>query len=109
MKLSRRNIAYDFDISPFTLNVEYGEVTVKYVFSSELYLNKFIEKAGANRDTINLSLSNRFGFEIKNDRLADLKLYTQIEKRGFLIFQDHVRFECLKDIILDGQTMTMKH
>lgn len=108
MGLTRNNIAYDFTISPFRLTVVYEDSRIEYVFSSELYRSKFAERAEQNRKSINQSLSNRFGFTVKNDRLCDLKLYTQIEKRGFLIYQDGESFECLKSITLDGQKMIAK-
>lgn len=108
MSLTRNNICYDFDISPYFIELEYQNNKAKFVFSSELYKTKFTEKYLQNRQTINTSLSNRFGFSIVNDELADLKLYTQIEKRGFLIFQNGKKFECLKNITLDGQQMITK-
>ena len=74
-----------------------------------IYKLKFISKQKDNREKINLSLTNRFGFEIKNNLLCDLKLYSQIEKRGFLIFNaEGEMFECLKSITLDGQRVIAK-
>ena len=73
------------------------------------YKLKFISKQKDNREKINLSLTNRFGFEIKNNLLCDLKLYAQIEKRGFLIFNaEGEMFECRKSIALDGQRVIAK-
>lgn len=105
-KLTRSNIAYDFNISPHVLEVPYEKETLKFVFSSELYKTKFYETFYENRVKINASLSNRFGFEIVNDLLCDLKLYITIEKRGFLIIRDNgEKIEWLRDIILDGNRM----
>lgn len=104
-KLTRNNIAYDFKISPFIHNVEYENKSYRYVFSSELYKNKFIERIKENRETINSSLSNRFGFKIKNDILADLVLYRKIEKRGFLVFINEEELTCPENIILDGKNL----
>lgn len=83
----------------------YEDEEITYIFSSKLYKDKFIEKLVKNRENINLSLSNRFGFHISVDMIADLKLYTATEKRGFLLLKGADKIECLKDIILDGQTM----
>lgn len=67
-----------------------------------------MEKLAGNRANINISLTNRFGFTIVNDILSDLKLYTTIEKRGFLIYKGQVKVECLNNIILDGSQLTIK-
>ena len=106
--ITRSNIAHDLNISPHYQTVQYADSSIKYIFSSELYRNNFEKRLQENRESISRSLSNRFGFNIKADKLADLKLYTSIEKRGFLILIDGVKAECLSSITLDGQTMTMR-
>jgi len=78
------------------------------VFSSALYRRNFYARFLDNRETISASLSKRFGFEVNNDLLADLKLYTTIEKRGFLIFKNEVKIECRENIILDGHNLTRR-
>ena len=105
-KLTRSNIAYDLTISPHRLSVEYRNTTITYVFSSELYRNKFCAALQENREKIDNSLSNRFGFTVKNEMLCDLKLYITIEKRGFLLYKGEQKIECLNDITLDGDRMT---
>lgn len=107
-KLTRSNVAYDLSISPHKVNLEYGAENITYVFSSELYKSKFLERIAENRRNINISLSNRFGFHICNDLLSDLKLYITIEKRGFLLYKGQVIVECLNSIILDGNKMTIR-
>ena len=107
--LTRSKIAYDLNISPHETQVEYEDgKTFKFVFSSDLYKRNFIKKLEENRETINQSLSNRFGFPIRYDMLADLKLYTTIEKRGFLIYQDGEKIECLRNLTLDGNNLMSK-
>ena len=107
--LTKSKIAYDLNISPHAEVIEYDPgVNIKFVFSSELYRNKFRSRIFENRDQINSSLSNRFGFKIVNNELADLKLYTTIEKRGFLIYKGPVKIECLNDITLDGTNQISK-
>lgn len=106
-KLTRCNIAYDFNISPYKLTVEYDTDEITFVFSSELYRNKFIAGLGDNRNKINRSLSNRFGFQIVNDVLCDLKLYITIEKRGFLLYKGEQKIECLNNLTLNGNHLTM--
>jgi hypothetical protein len=105
--LTRSKIAYDLRISPHTVQVLYETCNIKFVFSSGLYKRNFLEKIQTNREKINGSISNRFGFSIKNDILSDLKLYTTIEKRGFLIYKDGEEIECLSSITLDGNNLIM--
>lgn len=100
--LTRSNVAYDLNISPHEMNVTYPDEVLTFVFSSDLYRQKFNEKLNDNRKKINDSLSNRFGFTIENNKLADLKLYTTIEKRGFLIYKGQDKIECQDSITLDG-------
>lgn len=104
--LSRYGVTYDLETSPFECEIFYSEISyLKFKFSSQLYLNKFKEKIEENRNNINDSLSNRFGFTIKNDVLADIKLYSRIEKRGFFI-KGKEEYKCLNNIILDGMNLT---
>jgi hypothetical protein len=107
--LSRNGIAYNLNFSPYKLEVEYGVDHVVYVFSSELYKQKFKDKLEENRAKISESLSKRFGFTITNDILADLKLYSQTEKRGFLLYYNEKSFEWLNTTALNGVTMTYKN
>lgn len=105
--LTRSNIAHDLSISPHRMIIEYSkEQKIEYVFSSELYKNKFIEDIKVNRDKISESLSNRFGFAIVCDVLSDLFSYKKRETRGFLIYQNEEEFICLEQVKLDGQMLT---
>lgn len=106
--LTRAKISYNLHKTPHTLKVEYDDKEITYHFSSELYRNKFYSRVVENREYINKSLYNRFGINIEFDKLADLKLYSSIEKRGFLVSSDGEFAECLNDIILDGLKMTFR-
>ena len=107
-KLTRSGVAYDLTLSPHKLVVKYGETDfLTYVFSSELYKNKFNEKMYKNREEISESLSKRFGITIRYDKLADIKLYTKVEKRGFFI-QGNEDYRCLELIKLDGVALMNK-
>lgn len=106
--LTRANVCYNLYNTPHKLTVEYGEQTITYHFSSELYKIKFIGRQGENRLNIDHSLSNRFGILINTALLADLKLYSSIEKRGYLISIDGEHIECQNDIILDGLKLITK-
>lgn len=107
--LTRSNIAHNLEISPHRYDVGYPSQTVQYVFSSELYRQKFIEQYESHRSKINDSLSNRFGFDVDCTSLADLKLYTTIEKRGFLVLLDGEQVKYLEDITLSGERMTKEN
>lgn len=104
-KLTRSGVAYDLKMSPHKLVVKYGEHDfLTYIFSSEFYKNKFSEKMYKNREEINESLTKRFGITIRCDKLADIKLYSRTEKRGFFI-QGKEDYECLEHIRLDGGSL----
>ena len=108
-KLTRYNIAHNLNISPFHHEIDYGNGNIlKYVFSSELYKSKFIDKLQSNRESINTSLSNRFGFTVVNDVLCDIKLYSTIEKRGFLLYSAGEKVEWLSNIELNGLTVKVR-
>ena len=109
-KLTRSNIAHDLTISPHNTQIEYSEGdSIVFVFSSEMYRNNFLNRLEDNRNKINESLSNRFGFCVVMDVLADLKLYITIEKRGFLIYWNGERVTCLRDITLNGNKQIMQN
>lgn len=107
-KLSRSKIAYDLNVSPHKFTMIYESEEITYIFSSKLYKDKFIEKLVKNRENINISLSNRFGFKISVDMIADLKLYITTEKRGFLLLRGEDKIEWLEHIILDGMIKIKK-
>lgn len=106
--LTRNGIAYNFDISPYKTTVNYSNDSITYTFSSELYKEKFLSKLDEHRNIINNSLSKRFGFDIINDKLSDIKLYSSTEKRGFLLEIGDKRYTCLNTIKLDGQNKIQK-
>lgn len=107
--LTRSGVAYNLDESPHKLVIEYSDGNVLvYVFSSELYLNIFKRKLVDNRSKIIESLSKRFGFKIVNNVLADIKLYSMTEKRGFLIIGNE-SYRCQSTIELIGANLTQRN
>lgn len=100
--LSRSNIAYNLYTTPHTLGLSYEGQEVIFHFSSELYRKKFQARLIEHRESINNSLSKRFGVKVVNPLLADLRLYSTIEKRGYLINVDGEYYECQEDITLNG-------
>ena len=108
MGLTRSNIAYNLEESPHRLEVPYDFGVITYVFSSELYRRNFYDRFLENREKISESLSRRFGFQVNNDVLSDIRLYGSIEKRGFLLIKGEERILWQEDIVLDGGTLTKK-
>lgn len=106
--LTRSNIAYDLSISPHRSVVNYAESEIEFVFSSALYKSKFEEKRDKHRAAIAESLSKRFGIATEQNLLADIKLYTTIEKRGFLLRKNEVNITCQKAVRLNGESLTLK-
>lgn len=102
MALTRRGVAYNLDESPYRLEVPYEDQTLVYVFSSDWNRRRFYDGFLDNREKVSESLSRRFGFEIQNDLISDVRYYGMIEKRGFLIVNDGVKMLCQDDITLDG-------
>lgn len=103
--LSRGKIAYNLHKTPYKTDVVYDGQLITFYFSSELYRVKFESRQDSHRKTIEESLSKRFGFTIKSNLIADLRLYSSIEKRGYLISIDGEFIECQNTIILDGLMM----
>ena len=107
--LTKRGIAYNLEKSPYEVEIEYQDETIKYKFSSLYYVNMFNDKLESNRNEINRSLSNRFGFTIQNDKISDLRLYSKVEKRGFLIETSKEVIKCLDIIKLGGLNKIQKN
>lgn len=105
-KLTRSQIAYDLSVSPHREVIPYEGFEITFVFSSDLYRRKFLQKLQQNRATIEESLSKRFGFRVRPGVIADLRLYRTTEKRGFLLVKDGVTIECENKVVLDGVKLT---
>lgn len=112
--LTKRGIAYNLKLSPYKVQLEYVASSrdvnsITFVFSSEFYRQKFSEELQNNRAKIQESLSKRFGYEVKQEMLCDIVLYSKIEKRGFLIFYNNEVVECQEYITLDGKNLIIKN
>lgn len=106
--LTRYGVAYDLTNTPYQVYVMYDDLKVCYNFSSKLNKQRFINKAGKNRENINSSLSKRFNITIIYDLLCDIKLYSTVEKRGFLIETESDSYTCLNTIKLNGKNQIIK-
>lgn len=80
MKLYR-----NFNNTPFSITVCYGNCRLKYYFASKLHSEKFADKRIYNQSQVYDSLYKRYHFNIRNDILCDLYLYRKIETLGFKI------------------------
>ena len=105
MGLTRGKVAYNLEESPYRLEVDYIDFHLVFVFSSNLYKEKFYERFIDNREEISNSLTRRFGFQIQADAISDLRLYSTIEKRGFLVIKDGDKIVCQENIILSGEKL----
>ena len=108
IKLTRWGVAHNLKLTPYKKEIDYGDKVLTFHFSSNQYLEIFEKKMLKNRETINTSLSKRFGFEIVNDILCDIKLYSVTEKRGFYITDSKEGFEWITNITLIGHKLMKK-
>lgn len=109
MSLTRNGISYKFHESPYETKVTYENIDLIFRFSSANNVKKFLNKSTNNRDVVNSSLSKRFKINVTLNFLADLKLYTSVETRGFLIISEGNYFECLEEVEFDGHHLTKKN
>lgn len=86
--------------------VKVGNFT--YVFSSDLYMLKFLDTYMAHRDELSFKLSTRYHFKIRVTTWADVILYEKIEKRGFLIYTKDGIELCKERIVLNGDMMKLQ-
>lgn len=107
VKLTRGGVTYNLEASPYYHTVNYENNSITFMFSSDFYKKKFIDKIEENRDVINSSLTKRFGIDVNFSMLCDIKLYSMIEKRGFLI-KTNESIKCLNTIKLSGETLIIK-
>ena len=106
MKMTRNGICYDLSQSPYVYSLSYPQ-EVEYRFSSELNMNKFIERLEINRASINESLSKRFKVEVRYNILCDFMLYTKVEKRGFYMVVEGREALWQNEVKLEGQKLTV--
>ena len=104
--LTRNQIAYNLRVSPHMEIVNYGEKEVTFVFSSDLYRRKFNERREEMRKQIEEVLTRRYKVRADVTELADVQLYKQIEKRGFLIYHNDEEATCLEHLKFVGRITT---
>jgi hypothetical protein len=104
-KLTARGIAYDLPSSPYLVKLD----NVTLHFSSKFYLIGFKQRYLINRIRFNKSLTHRFGFLVIVNNIADVCLYSKIEKRGFCITTESgVQIWQPNEVVFNGGTVTKK-
>lgn len=104
MKKTRNGIYYNLYDTEYKLTLD--DMTLH--FSSLLYKRKFLERYLENRNILNYSQSKRFKTNLDLSILSDLKTYSDIEKRGFLVKIKGVYYTCLQDISLRLEKRMLK-
>ena len=62
-------------------------------------MKKFLERYQKDIEHLNLKISMIFGVAIEQD-ISLIKTYSSIEKRGFYIIRNGVKFKCIQDFHL---------
>ena len=100
--MTKNGIEMNLQISPYKV-IKNG---IEFHFSSKLYKKKFLDKLESYQEYVNDSLSNRFGVSVDFGILASIVLYSNIEKRGFLITYDGVGYKWLNQVKLSYEKLT---
>lgn len=104
--LTRNGIAYDLTLTPYQTIITYGkDDSIVYKFSSDGNKERFLKRLEENRNYFNESLSKRFDMDLTLNKLSDLKTYSSVEKRGFLIETEKNTYTCLSNIKFDGPNL----
>lgn len=93
--MTKDGIEYNLLISPYIVEIKYEDKYLNFMFSSELYKNKFINMRAAHNERIveRLKKLTKSNLEIKEFNIySDITLYNMIEKRGFLIIENIDKF-----------------
>lgn len=106
--LTRNGVAYNLNLSPHVEVIEYENGEFSFIFSSDLYRRKFVEKRAAAKREVETIIFRRFGVKADLESFSDVYLYKKIEKRGFLIYHNDKEATCLEDLNLHGQMTILK-
>jgi hypothetical protein len=96
---TKRGIYLDLQKSTYLFS--YDDLT--FHFSSLFYLNNFIEAYENEINRFNLSAQSIYKnkFQLELDKLALIRLYAMIEKRGFYILLNGDPITCLENITFE--------
>ena len=99
----KSRVCYTLENSPFVLTVD----GITYHFSSAYLLNNFLKKLEISRNSISVSLTNRFHFAIDARKISDVFLYSKTESRGFYIILENGEVcTCLDRVRFGGGNLT---
>jgi hypothetical protein len=102
--LTRNGVCYNLKISPYKFRIN----NVRFVFSSQLHLEKFKVGYLENRNIMNKKITERHGVETNLTLFCDIAFYKKIETRGFLLQLDTGEYVCQEKVQLDGEKVTLK-
>ena len=101
---TRAGVFYDLRLSTYYTVI--GEL--KYMFSSDIHLTKFLEQLTPHRKEFNERLRIRYKINTEFKVYPDIVLYKKIESRGFLICNHEGVKLCLENLLLIGEKATRK-
>lgn len=100
--MTKNYVEYNLEVSPFKFETN----GIEFVFSSLSHREKFIKKADQAIKEVNDSLSKRFNMTVDTQHIGLIRLYTQIETRGFLFYFNDEVFTCLNQVKFVGRILT---
>lgn len=103
MPPTQRGIYHNLKESKYVVS----NTEIMLYFSSELYLNHFVEKVEKNR--VRYRSKFEAGLHLNSDTLADILLYTEVEKRGFRVVLRGLEITCQETHVYALRRMTNKN
>lgn len=97
---TKRGVYLNIDESPIKRTIYCGIFDIDLYFTSEFYKKNFDDRLCEFIDNTNNSLYGRFKVAIDTTILSALRLYSNIEKRGFKVRYGGEVYKCLDDIML---------
>lgn len=94
---SRNGIYYSLDESDYILQFN----NIKYVFSSPTVMNKFYMRRKKHQEEFNAYMSAKYGMRFELEELADIILYSKMEKRGFKIIINGREYRCQSEVLIE--------
>lgn len=109
-KMTRAGIYWDLKKSHYCINLTYYKMPVRFYFSSLTHLNKFSDRYLEMREYTETWMRKRFFVAMNYDLLSDIRLYSQVETRGFYLEINGEGMECPEEIYLtfDGLNATRR-
>ena len=100
-----RGGVYLIDTSPLVVE----HLGFEFTFSSELYLNKYIDRVNEFVEQRNIVISQKYQCNIDMTELWCIMLYAKIEKRGFKITREGTIWTNLSQVRLLGNVDNLKN